>query len=350
MGHEVHVATANFPQSKSEEIIDGITVTRYKCLARPLRNPIVPDLLRLSKKIKEFDIVHTHNEHSFAAMVAAYFRRRTDVPLILTCHGQLIFGSKLSDWIERQYNKTIGRKIFETVDHIITLSSSDRQYVSSFGIDTDKINVLPNAIDLEKLSELNSNFESRDHTAFIQTYGLAGKKVIIFVGQVIQRKGIDYLLKSIPLVRMNTEEDIHLVLVGDGDFLDKTKQLINTLKITDHVTLTGSLSGMELISAYKCADIFVLPSLSEGLPTSILEAMYFGLPVVATDLPGVKDHFKDTALLVPPKNEKRLSDAIIKLINDKDLVGRLSKIGENLIKSRYTWDTIAKAYEPIYEV
>lgn len=348
MDHEVHIITSNFPKSEEQEIMDGITIERHKCLARPFRNPITPTFLTLGKKIKKFDVVHTHNEHSFAAMVAAYLRRKTDVPLILTCHGQLIFGSKMTDCFERAYSRIIGRAIFKAADRIISLSSSDLDYISSLGIDPKKISMLPNAIDPGELFKMDSGTFKADNprNSFLQ--GLNGKRIIMFVGPVIQRKGVEYLIKSIPKVLRKTGDNSVFVLVGGGDFLNQARQLTTEMQINDHVIFTGRLTEEELIETYRCADLFVLPSLSEGLPTSILEAMYFGLPVVATDIPGVKDHFKDVALLVPPKNEDRLAEAIVKLLDDEELRRRLSKAGEELVKRKYTWDVVAREYEKVY--
>jgi len=349
MGHEVHIATSDYPDNGKDEIIDGITVKRYKCFARPLRNPLTPSMFLLGNEIKKFDIVHTHNEHSFAAMVAAYLRRRTDVPLILTCHGQLIFGSKMADYFERVYSRIIGRGIFKAADRIISLSSSDLNYISSLGIDSKKISILPNAIDPEELFKTDSGTFEADNpkNSFLQ--GLNGKRIIMFVGPVIRRKGVEYLIKSIPEVLRKTGDDSVFLLVGEGEFLNQARQLTKEMQINDHVIFTGRLTEEELIETYRCADLFVLPSLSEGLPTSILEAMYFGLPVVATDIPGVKDHFKYVALLVPPKNEDRLADAIVKLLDDAKLRGRLSRAGVELVKSKYTWDAVASEYEKIYK-
>jgi len=349
MGHEVHIATSDYPDNGKDEIIDGITIKRYKCLARPLRNPLTPGMLLLGNDIKKFDIVHTHNEHSFAAMVAAYLRRRTDVPLILTCHGQLIFGSKMADYFERVYSRIIGGAIFKAADRIISLSSSDLNYISSLGIDSKKINILPNAIDPEELLKIDSGSFEADNppNSFFQR--LNEKRIIMFVGPVIQRKGVEYLIKSIPKVLRKTGGDSVFVLVGGGEFLNQAHQLTKEMQISDHVIFTGRLTEEELIETYRCADLFVLPSLSEGMPTSILEAMYFGLPVVATDISGVKDHFKDVALLVPPKNEDRLAEAIVKMLDDAKLRGRLSRTGVELVKSKYTWDAVANEYEKIYK-
>jgi glycosyltransferase involved in cell wall biosynthesis len=281
-------------------------------------------------------------------MVAAYLRKRTDVPLILTCHGQLISGSKTADYFERVYSRIIGRRIFKAADRIISLSSSDLNYISSFGVDSKKISILPNAIDPEELFKMDSvSFEANNpKNSFLQ--GLNGKRIIMFVGPVIQRKGVKYLIKSIPKVLENTGDDSVFVLVGGGEFLNQARQLTTEMQINDHVIFTGRLTEEELVETYRCADLFVLPSLSEGLPTSILEAMYFGVPVVATDIPGVKDHFNGVALLIPPKNEDRLAEAMVKLLDDGELRGRLSKAGEVLVKGRYTWDVVARGYEKIY--
>ncbi len=343
MGHEVHVITSNYPKCRRYEIIDGITVKRYTCLFRPLRNPITPGLLTIEKKIKDYDVVHTHNEHSFAAMVAAYFRKKINIPLILTCHGQLRFGKDLADWFERFYSRTIGKKILRRADSIVALSPSDAKYISSFGVSRDKIHILPNAIDIKTLSVKNNN--NRD---FVERYNLT-KPIILFVGPVIRRKGIQYLLKAIFTLWKEKHKEATFLIVGDGDYLEKAKSFVTKHKLEKFVRFTGRISQEELIQSYKVADIFVLPSLSEGLPTTILEAMYLGLPVIATDIPGVKDHFKDAAILIPPRDEKSLAEAIIKLINNPDLRKKLSRIGRELVVRKYTWKKVAKGYEKLYE-
>jgi len=344
MGHEVHIITSNFPKSEEQEIMDGITIERHKCLARPFRNPITPTFLTLGKKIKKFDVVHTHNEHSFAAMVAAYLRRKTDVPLILTCHGQLRFGNFFVDAFERTYSKSIGRMIFEISDHIVTLSASDKQYVSSLGIDSKKISIITNAIEPSELEK----FYSGDLESFRRKCNLDEKRVVLFVGPVIKRKGVEYLIRAIPIVLRNITE-ISFVFTGGGDFLDDAKLLSRKLGISGNVIFTGLIGMRELIKFYRISDLFVLPSFSEGMPTSILEAMYFGLPVVTTDIPGVRDHFSDVALLVPPKNENRLAEAIVRLLDDEKLRKKLSEAGKELVKHKYTWDVVAKKYEQIYK-
>ena len=115
-------------------------------------------------------------------------------------------------------------------------------------------------------------------------------------------KGIPTLIKSTPLlIKKVLKEEAVFVIVGSGENLSDARALARDLDVESHVVFTGRLPFVELMQAYCSSDLFVLPSLSEGLPTSILEAMYFGLPVVSTDIPGVRDHFSDFALLVHQK-------------------------------------------------
>ena len=350
MGHEVHVITSNFPKTNKFEVIDGITVERHKCLMRPLRNPITPGILCLGKKIKEYDVIHTHNEHSVAAMVAAYFRKRTNVPLILTCHGQLIFGSKMADYFERAYSRTIGRRIFNIIDVIVVNSNMDRDYLLSINQNiSENIKVLHNAIDLDFFETVTNNTSYRDGEDKIKSIISSNSKTILFVGRLIKRKGIEWLINAMDsIVNALKRNDVLCIIVGVGEDYSYFEGLISELKLADYIYFTRSVSNKDLIYMYRNADIFVLPSLSEVCPTVVLEAMYFGLPVVATDIPGVKDHFKDVALLVPPKNEDELAEAIVKLLEDADFAERLSTAGEELVKRKYTWDVVAKKYEKIY--
>lgn len=346
MGHEVEIITSNVPQNKETEQLDGITIRRCHCLCEPLRTPIVPDLLKLGDTLDQFDIINIHNAYSFGAVCAAYFSRTCATPIVLTHHGQHRFGEPVKDLCVQLYRNSAERLILRSVDHVVVLSQSDALYASSLGADPNKISIIPNAINVDDFSP----YISLDPTEFLEKHNLEGKKIILYVGAVIARKGIEYLIKSVPSVTagIHLEEEVVLVIVGAGDYLSSAKTLVKELKLEKSVIFLGRVSFTELLQAYRSADLFVLPSLSEGLPTSILEAMYFGLPVVSTDIPGVRDHFKGIALLVPPRNEHALSDALCTLLSDNGVSQDLSHRSKTLINTGYTWDLVAKQYERMY--
>jgi glycosyltransferase involved in cell wall biosynthesis len=319
------------------EKIEELDVYRFKMLFNPLNNPICPGFFKIFKKLKNFDIIHVHNEHAFVTFITCLINIYAKKPIVLSCHGQLRFDDYWRDLFERLYFRTIGKFIFGRTIKIITLSNSDKNYISSIGINSEKIIVIPNAINLEYLNSFhcNRNISKKQD-----------EKIILFVGVLIKRKGIDYLIKSIPYVIK--EHRLHCIIIGKGIYREKLETLVNKLNLSGSISFKGSVTIEELFNYYTLSDLFVIPSISEGLPTTILEAMYFGLPVIATDIPGIHDHFSNSAVLVPPKNEKELAKAIINVLNNKPLRENLSEKGKELVKEKYTWDKVTKSYLKLY--
>lgn len=341
-GHEVHVITSNFPNTQKCEEIDGITIERFDILMKPLRNPISLDFLKIQEKISEFDVVHLHNEHSFPAMITAYFKSKNDFPLILTNHGQLEFGSTIKDTCVKAYSKLVSKRILEQCNVVTVLSESQKKFLSSINQNIyNRIEIIPNAIDIEFLKKLDESKHVKTESEF----------KILYVGQLIKRKGLEWLIKSINAVRYEYP-NIKLILVGEGEDEAYFKKLVCELKLDDFIEFKGKINDQKvLVSIYKIADIFVLPSLSEGLPTVLLEALFFGLPVIATDIPGIKDHFENYVSLIPPKDSDKLAEAIINLSKKDKLeqAKKLSKEFMSLIEINYSWTAITEKYERIYE-
>jgi len=345
-GHQIDLIVSNFPKSKKNENYAGINIYRYKLIIRPLRNPICPNLIFPNHKIKRYDIIHTHNEHSYTAIISALYSTFYKKPLIITCHGQLFFQNPLINLIENIYSKIIGKIIFCKANTIIALSSSDKKYIESLGIKSEKIHIIPNGIDP---IELNGNQLSiQDIELFKLRYNLSNKIIILFVGQIIQRKGIFYLINSIPLVIKKIKKKILFVFIGKGDYYDESQMLVKKLAIEKYTLFTGEISKKDLIAFYLSSKLFILPSLSEGLPTTILEAMYFNLPVISTNIPGVKDHFGNHAILIQPRNAQKIANAIIYILDHEELAKKISCNGKEFILSHYTWDKIIDEYEKIF--
>ena len=184
-------------------------------------------------------------------------------------------------------------------------------------------------------------------TKFIERHHLEGRKRILFVGEVTNRKGIPTLIRSVPLlIKKGLEEEVVFIIVGSGENLSDARALARDLNVESHVVFTGRLSFVELMQAYCSADLFVLPSLSEGLPTTI-GGKYLASLCLA-DIPGVRDHFSGNALLVPPNAEFVLSDALLMVLEDEHFADMLSRNGRELVLDKYTWDKVAGHYESLY--
>jgi glycosyltransferase involved in cell wall biosynthesis len=275
-------------------------------------------------------------------MVTAYYKNKIDFPLILTSHGKLVFGDTYKDLFLKFYSKRVANKILEKVDIITMLSKSQGDYITLANPNiSDKIKIIPNAIDLELFKELDNNSYENKKEYF----------TFLYIGPIIKRKGLKWLIKAFKIVKKENSQ-IKLILVGEGDHKKYLEEMVNDMGLQDSVEFKGRIDDkIKIATYYKNSDVFVLPSLSEGLPTVILEAMYFGLPVIATDILGIKEHFEDYAILVPPRNEKELAYAMINLLDDSilNIAIKSSEKFKKLIETRYSWDSVAKQYEEIYK-
>ncbi|HOI57107.1 glycosyltransferase family 4 protein [Methanoculleus sp.] len=345
-GHEVTVLTANIPEGNPVENDNGVVVKRYACLACPFSDPFVPSFFRPSENLVGADILHVHNAYSAAALSAAIAWKESGIPTVLTHHGQHMFGDPIRDLFVTLYRKTVERWLVNRMDRIVTLSPSDAEYVSTFGVSREKISIIPNAIRSGDFLP----YMARDTTGFEKAYGLEGKKRVLFVGQISTRKGVDTLVRAVDLiVNEQGRDNLIFLFIGDGDYRDKARELARSYHIDTYVRFPGTVAFQDLVSAYLSSDAYVLPSLSEGMPTVILEAMFFGLPIITTNLPCIRDNFGDHAVLVPPRDEHTLAYVIPELLDDAARCQQLSTRGRELVRSNYTWDSVVLAYERLYE-
>ncbi|HBN06083.1 MAG TPA: hypothetical protein DD434_09915 [Bacteroidales bacterium] len=345
MGHSVHVITSNYPKSFKYEQIDGITIERKKMFMRPLRNPISLGFFDIGKIANNYDVVHIHNLYAFSSLVATYYKTKLDFPLILTTHGKLNFGVNYKDFLVKQYSKKVASKILDRVNLITVFSESQRQYIGSYEHNIlSKIKILPNAIDLDLFKDLDANFCEDEGNCF----------TFLYVGQLIKRKGLKWLINAFRLLvdSYDNEKQLKLVLVGDGQQRENLEKMVKKMGLSRSVDFKGIIKDKaEIAAIYKNSDVFVLPSLSEGFPTVILEAMYFGLPVIATDILGIKEHFESCISLVPPRNAEKLAEAMKLLLDPDELfeARKTSKKVKKLIEEKYSWRTLAQEYEKIYK-
>ncbi|KAF5085621.1 Glycogen synthase [anaerobic digester metagenome] len=345
-GHEVTVLTANIPNGSPVETDGAVMVKRSACLARPFNDAFAPSFFRLGGELAGAEVLHAHNAYSCAALGAAFARRRCGVPTVLTHHGRHLFGNPVKDLVVALYRRTVERRLVNGIDRVVALSPSDAEYVSAFGVEKERISIIPNAICPEDFLPQTDE----DACRFEEGYRLNGKRRVLFVGQISTRKGVDVLVRAASLIVNGRNGDAPVFFVaGDGDYLDPARELARSYGIEDYVRFPGKVSFRDLISAYRSSDLYVLPSLSEGMPTVILEAMFFGLPVVTTDLPCLRDNFGDHAVLVPPRDEHALARAVMGLLDDPERCRRLSERGQEFVRSKYTWDKVVLAYERLYE-
>jgi glycosyltransferase involved in cell wall biosynthesis len=172
---------------------------------------------------------------------------------------------------------------------------------------------------------------------------LKDKLVYLFLGRLDAGKGLDLLLPAFQLLAQK-QRGVHLVLAGGNErgYEAEVREMIRKLDLAQHVTLTGLITGPEKLGALQDADVYVLPSRSEGLSIAMLEAMYMGLPVIVTDRVGLWREIaeKDCGYVVSLE-ESELAGALLKMANNSNRAS-MGRNGKALVAEKYTWDVIAQ--------
>jgi len=209
------------------------------------------------------------------------------------------------------------------------------------GVSADKIKVIYNGLDFSTLQPRSTRSEVR------QRIGLPESAMVVgTVARLHPVKGHQVLLEAASSLEA-AYPDLYFLLVGDGPLRAEIEQQISELGLRDRVLLTGFYP--EVADIYPALDLFCLPSLMEGMGLVLLEAMHFGLPVVASRVGGIPELVTDgeTGLLVPAGDSKALSIALQKLLGDTDLRQNLGQRGQAQVPN-FTVDKMVREVEKVY--
>jgi glycosyltransferase involved in cell wall biosynthesis len=208
-----------------------------------------------------------------------------------------------------------------------------------------KVFLIPNGVEIKVFTEANQSlvealaqeWKIRSHTPVIGT-----------LARLHEQKGHSYLLDAVAQLRREIP-DVKALVVGDGELRPSLEQRTQALRLSDSVIFTGTRRDVPEILALL--DVFVLPSLWEGLPIALLEAMAAGLPVVATRVGGVPEVVVDgeTGLLVPPRDPDALSEAILTLLQDPDLRQKMGQAGQERVREYFSVERMVEETEALYE-
>ena len=199
------------------------------------------------------------------------------------------------------------------------------------------------------------HFFPTDASILRRSLGLEDKKVIVSVGRLVHRKGQDYLIQSMPLI-LHQVPNAHLLLVGQGPYLEHLQKLVKEHGLENSVTFIGRVDYKELPQYLCVGDIFAMPSRSrlmglevEGLGIVYLEASSCGLPVLAGNSGGAPDAVKqnETGLVVSGTDEKQIASAAIELLNNSDSSKKMGLAGRQWIVNNWRWETWSKEFEAL---
>ena len=307
-GDNVHVLTYPHPDIRGHlKNPDGITVeTAYTVNIKGLRGMLFffSSILKLRHMVKEYDIDLIHAHFIIPpGLIAVIMGGLTKKKVAVTVHGSDIF--ILS---KNQLLKPLIKYVLKKADIIAAVNQKVKDKIQDLGINGvgDKIELTPNAVDLEE-------FKPTNQLDLTKELGIkTSKPLILFVGNLVSQKGLKYLINA----KIEMETPSIILIVGGGPLMKELQQMVKDENLSD-VYFAGARRDVAYIMPQ--ADLFVLPSISEGSPITLLEAFASGLPAVATDVGGVREIVTpDVGIVVPARDSRALKEAVDKILqNDK---------------------------------
>ncbi|MBP7653874.1 glycosyltransferase [Candidatus Dependentiae bacterium] len=233
-------------------------------------------------------------------------------------------------------------------DSCTIISQNAKEYFLKKKIVSDKkLNVILNGIDSDLYK---NNFNTQNITEFKKKHITEFDEFIfISAGRFVEYKGFYYLIKAAELLK-NKGCKFKIVIAGDGELFDELKKMIFDHSLEKYIILTGNINNLN--EWMWCSDAFVMPSLWEGFPCVLLEAMSAGLPVIATNVGGNSEIIENnhTGFLIEPQNEKILSDKMFELMTlDRDKRIGLGQLGKTRVLEHFQISRMVKKYEDLYK-
>lgn len=332
MGHEVTVYTSNVDGRPMQEFKDGYKILRFKPILKIGGNSFMPMLFfKLISTRNDFDIVHAHSHLFFSTNLCTLVRRLGSPPLVITNHG--LISQTVPMWAHKIYIPTIAKWTFNFADKIICYTEEEKSMLKKLGIDSDKIVVIHNGIDTNMFfpceKEKNNN-------------------QILWIGRFTLGKGVEYLIDAFNIL-VKKYSDFKLLMIGRGHLKERIEQKIQNLNLSKNVIIREFVPNSELPEIYQSSDVFVLPSLNEGVSRTILEAMSCGIPVVCTKLPQLVSVVNGCGLLVPVKDSQALAEGILKVVSNRDLSQEFGRNGRDKVVKNYSWEDTVKKTVQLYE-
>lgn len=352
-GHQVTVYCANLLNKRHkirpytfEDVVDGIRVVYFDAwhipfwrgTLGPLWCPHLPS--RLRRELPAFDIVHLNGYRNLMNLQVVNALRDTPHPLVVQPHGAMPVIVN-SFFVKRIYDLWLGRRELARAQAFIALQESEREQIRAHGVAAEKITVIPNGLDP---SNHNLTVQSG---IFRRRYNIPKeKKLILFLGRINRKKGVDMLVEAFVRLR---DMDVVLAIVGPDDGQrSEVEALVARHHLASRVILTGLLSGDDVLSAYRDADLFVLPARTDTFPTTIMEACLISVPMVVTEGVEIAYLLKNRAAEVVPFDANLFAEAVRRVLLDTALYEKYRAGCAKLIRDVFSITATVDRLERLY--
>ncbi len=295
----------------------------------------------------EYDLIHVFNRPQWVNLIA---EKLPYTKISLSLHNEMLLPSKIS--------KEEGEKCIQRVKFITTVSRFIEAGVKKFYPEAaGKIHTVYSGVDVNRYQPVWSQEATKIRNQLKARYGLTGKKVVLFIGRLSQKKGAHILIKAVNQI-LSTHPDTALVLVGskwygenqEDSYVRQVKQMADTLD-TD-VVMTGFLPPNEVVSHYYLGDVFICASQwREPLARVHYEAMAAGIPIITTDRGGNAEVVKGkgNGIVISEYDQPQaFADAIAYLLEQPDIALEMGKVGRRLAEDKYSWKRVAMELNDLF--
>lgn len=346
IGHEVTILTAKFGQLPEEEVTpEGVMIKRVQCKRKNEASSSFAEMLSyLLSAWKKAGKLVRQNGYDVCLVffgipsgpLALYLKRRYRLPYLIRSGGGDIPGTqKRFDVLYKIISPAL-RMIWKQSEGIVANSAGLKKRAEDFE-DRYPVYVVENGVDTDFFKPDPDKRE-------------ADTINILFVSRLIERKGLQYVIPKLNIIQKKVLEgagrNVHLTVVGDGPYREQLEHLVNEYSCRNLVSFIGKKNKNELDIIYQSADLFILPSLWEGMPNVVLEAMASGLPVVMSPCEGSGELVTDNGYI---SDIDDFDSKIIQICVDGELRTRMSQNSIRAVKERFSWQRAANEYLKLME-
>ncbi|TDB81021.1 glycosyltransferase family 4 protein [Micromonospora sp. KC721] len=348
-GHEVTVITRHADGAPLEEYADGVRILRAP--EDPVTFPLATNTLlawtmafnhtltRTALRATEtgtYDVIHAHDW--LVAHTAITLREHLDIPLVTTIHATE--AGRHQGWLPDEMNRTIhGVEHWLTSEsgRIIACSGYMGQEVGAlFGVDADRIDVVPNGVEPQRWRVPSSAVASA------RARFAGDGPLVTFAGRLVYEKGVQHLLAGLPRLR-ERHPGLRAVIVGDGPYRSALEAEVHRLGLGGMVSMPGFLGGTDLPAVMAASDCFAVPSIYEPFGMVALEGAAAGAPLAVARTGGLAEIVEPgvTGVTFAPQDPDGLSEAVDALLSDRDRARLLARRARDMVREQYGWSAIA---------
>ena len=339
-GNSVEILTVIDEKDKIYDVPTGVKLNAFhpNFLSKILPFFSIKFYKFLKKNAADFDIIHIHGVFHFGSIMPFFFAK--EKPKIVTIHGMLEKWALANGKLKKQlFSAIIQRKLLKNAKFLHVFHNEEWQDVSNYlGGNPKNLFMLPNGIDIAAFENLPKKGNFKAKLGLDET-----DKIVFFIGRLNIKKGLDILLPAFQkFAQENTKT--FLVLAGPDDGYEaETRKFIEKNKLEKRILLAGMITGNEKLAAFADADIFVLPSYSEGFSIAVLEAMAAQIPCLVSEKVGFADEiFKNEAGKIIDLNSESIYEGIKTMIGDENYCKPLKINALTMLRQQYDINKIAQ--------